>query len=111
MNTETENLDSWIAEHVMGWDLESESFAFFKSHDCIYFPEKGKCAQVFKPTEDYESALHVLAKCAEKDSITIISTDKAEAKFVVTTGRTRKRSCEESLPLAVCRIAKALYSK
>lgn len=103
----------------MGWDLKSEPFHFFRTHDCIYFPEPSSCAQTFKPTEDPAAAMKVLEKCLEKaesDVCFFKSSDKPGYYRVfrmldVLPGRDTPFVEAETLPLAITLFAKKLFSK
>lgn len=108
-------LDAWIAENVMGWDLKSEPFRFFRSHDGLYFPNADGCGLFWHPSTSPSDAMDVLKKCNE-----MINRRKYREVIGIATlmgspmvGYDPEQIWEhaETLELAICRFAKSLFEK
>lgn len=131
-------LNTWIAEHVMGVKPAIESAAMSKDRKGYALWEKpGISREIVKdfcertPEYDYvenkiypnysknpAAAMQVLEKCAEKlDGFEVsigLHVYKASepARFMVCSSNHREfQSIAETLPLAICLFAKKLFSK
>lgn len=116
-------LDAWIAEHVMGWHIFNSgrgSVCALKNKDLVDeslkiiipkhpFDEPSD----FSPTTDPAAAMEVLEKCAEKDVFTSIAISRNGDFWEVFLGGHyhQKKGIAETLPLAICKFAQALFSK
>lgn len=111
---ELDELNAWIAEHVMGWRrvdaLYDLSYGQFYVH-----AEHGICALKniteigpFKPATDPAAAMGLLAKCAEKCAVGIRKGDKWDVYAI---GSNVTFGIATTLPLAICLFAKSLFSK
>jgi len=109
---ELRELDAWIAEHVMG----------LVRHPCWYthehwegvwrVPDGTKGFNKFRPTTDPAAAMAVLEKCAEVESpVSVATCFEAGTWSVFVGGHWDEKRSAETLPLAICLFAKALFSK
>lgn len=135
--TEHQELNEWIAEHVMGWHrmtnaqamgivnfegfTESESQRIEKLSDQWYDSENKHAAYVvgecdcghqdisFKPTTYSAAAMEVLDKILERRSIEIL---KGGGFYQINiAGNSRNFVTAETLPMVICKTAKKLFSK
>lgn len=128
-DTDTRELDAWIAEHVMGFEerpcyhgsARIEGMTFYVANGRSVTGEASKGNHQFpKYTTDPAAAMEVLKKCGEhlaatdsaielgqnlnKDGLIYwwVNHDRASASFL----------CEaETLELAICLFAKKLFTK
>jgi hypothetical protein len=112
--------DTWITEHVMGCRLvdmlrDLKDFTFLKSDDSgilLLLPRSKKLIP-FSPTTEPAAAMMVLEKCAEKHG-TQINILKQDGKWVVWQqgfSSYKEDYAAETLPTAIVRFAKQLFSK
>lgn len=119
-NEELRELDAWIAEHVMGFTLNSGHPPHWYSSDSdrVYFvrlAEDDDAAIYWQPTTDPAAAMEVLKKCYDKcGMIDTFRTQIKPYRFGVT-GKwlpAANYECEaEALELAICLFAKKLFTK
>lgn len=99
--------------------LDAEIAPFVFPHSRIEHSTNGVEPEVyvdgygfFHPTTDPAAAFEVLKKCAEKDAPQSIATCKeGELWKVFYGGRYHEAQSDTTLELAICRFAKALFSK
>lgn len=116
-------LDKFCAEKVMGWHMILTGCAprglelhAAKPMDIEYYglwTDGDKWAtrvHYFHPTTDPAASMLVLIECFKKDRICMLESKETEARFVITTSKFRHRACYDSLPVCICKIAKALFS-
>jgi hypothetical protein len=110
MKTETElkELDAWIAEHVMGWEL------WIAAPDCPVYRTGDKdnpTQKWFKPTTKSSSAMMVLEKCCERLPLHVEIGKYGENWCVSRPDQDATEAViAPTLPLAICLFAKALFS-
>jgi hypothetical protein len=130
--TELRELDAWIAENVMGWELAKDEYharmSLSKSYcissdKTVCFGHQGQFS-LFKPTTNPAAAMELLKKCGEQGIL------KGEFKLPVSIFRRGdlqwvvSENCEdapehefyivveaETLELAICLFAKKLFTK
>lgn len=109
---ELSKLDAWIAEHVMGWSLAKR----FDGDELIQRTLKEKKSGLpewmneFKPTTDPAAAMLVFEKLAVGSPFTHMT--KLGEKWVIFKGPDSEFSNRveaDSLPLAICMLAKKLF--
>lgn len=108
---ELRQLDCFIAEHVMGWNLHqesgSESFdAWQRGKDHMEFVHR------WMPTTDPAAAMMVLAQCTNETTATIRKQSSGEFCIWWTDSERmeEKYTIGKTLPMAICRFAHALFS-
>lgn len=110
---ELRKLDVWIARHVMGLRVELKN-DMFDDLRCWRYTDEGRPDSFnpkFEPTTNGADAAMVLEKCAEKDTIVITKSTITELPWVIVTRKASIRSCYETFPIAICKLAKRLFTK
>ncbi len=110
--TEHQELNSYLAKHVMAW--KRHKFYNGKKKMPLYWLEDGDVVNTqFHPTTDPSAAMGVLKKCLEKSGYGLIVDIHDDAGFSI-----EQRSPfnphstgEETLELAICLFAKKLFSQ
>ena len=109
-------LDAWIAEHVMKWkcvetvyDLRSVrgTFAVSRSGDC-YVPVRGNNIEMWHPTQNKAQAMEVLEKCITVENVAMITRSEV---FWVSCYTGSVSTAGETLPIAICLFAKKLFAR
>jgi len=104
--TEQRELDAWIAENVMGWDLGESK----PGHGWPWFGEFGfgdEQEKIPHYTTDPAAAMEVLKKCSEETYITT----RRHKRCWSMSGSNGMTIEAETLELAICLFAKKLFSK
>lgn len=130
MKTETENLrelDCWIAEHLFG----AKNIEWITLHSELGCPTEpfqdfGGGGEVFRYTTDPASSMLVLEKCAESGvlngefKVPVVIRRRGDRQFVVSeSSEDESEDSErsyivveaETLPLAICKFARKIFSK
>lgn len=122
---EDRELDAWIAEHVMGWRLRGHIPSYWErdaSDEICFLGEVGnqddECLE-WRPSQYPAQAMEVLAKCAVELSpdgggraIAIEwQGDVQESWMVCETDVVGIQAEAPTLPLAIAKFAKSLFSK
>lgn len=115
--------DAWIAEHVFGWrrvssliEIVEGTFAVHHGEGVVYVHVEGHHIARFCPTSGGSAAMQVLEKCVEvcgQGEVRLLLGSHPLVKFgIYTTGDAGNCwHAAETLPLAIVRFAKALFSK
>lgn len=121
MTTKTESelraLDAWICQHVFQWrkvamlDLGKHGLYAVRK-DGVYIHDRGSYVKNFHPTTDPAAAMMVLEKCLTKTPVEIMSPQDNWFCVSAASGFNQLTAEHgETLPLAICLFAKALFGK
>jgi hypothetical protein len=126
-DTELQELDGWIAEHVLGWKW----FRYLKERSELYserrtlmdkpnrYVRKAKGGEplaedafdnIPKSTTDPAAAMQVLRRCADKTPVVQISYFGGLCGYVVSARSTDGPIKAPTIELAICLFAKKLFS-
>lgn len=114
---ELRELDAWIAEHVMGWTVMSETLCDPKP-EVKHGRQTGDVdinpvAPLPNYTIDPAAAMMVLEKCCSRTALPILVGVSAGGFYCTTQSMDRIKSWvfSDTLPLAIALFAKQLFSK
>lgn len=116
---ELRELDAWIAEYVM--KLKRVKFPTQIEHGCFFYDKRHLRVMVhetqhriteFQPTENRGDAMSVLEKCLSKEKHTeCVYFGKGVSGYIVGHEVQPIEIVAPTLPLAICRFAKALFGE
>lgn len=118
-DTELRELDAWIAIHLFGWIIFPTTKEWIDAGSptgwTIEVSDQSPHNEIAHYSTNRADAMLVLEKCAKKETVTIeVSLDGKQ--FWIARLDTESRNedfCKvaETLPLAICRFAKQIFSK
>jgi hypothetical protein len=108
---EMRELDCWLAINVMGNSIHNAASA---KGEQWYWSAVNNCvmdsyAHSFKPTDDPAAAMQVLEKCCNKTTLAI--NHGTTGWWVSDCDKKSRFAVAETLPLAICLLARKVFAK